>query len=62
METLKTEVLNNFDEINIASVEKAIKSTRQQKGAVFTMLQENTECNVEVTEGSMEKCANMLFS
>lgn len=61
MEKNKKCVLDNFDEANIALLENIVKSTTQPKQA-FTMLQGNTECNVEVTEGSMEKCADILFS
>ena len=59
MGTQKMEVLNNFDETNIASVEKAIKNPTKK---VFTMLQENNECKVEVTEGSRDKCADIICS
>lgn len=55
----------NFDDANLASVEKlimeAMQDTSREKRA-YTMLQDNLPCDVEVTLASREKCAHALLS
>lgn len=54
--------LDNFDDENINSVEMLIeeeKSSSNKKRA-YTMIQDNSFCDVEVTQSSRDKCAEIL--
>lgn len=64
MDNARKATYGNFDEANIASVEKLIQTdsrdeTRDKRA--FTMLQVNSSCKVEVTQSNRQKCANMLL-
>jgi hypothetical protein len=57
-------ILDNFDEANIAAIRKKWdeqKSNGTIKRRVYTMVQSNSPCDVEITDESRRLCAEALL-
>lgn len=64
MNGCKKKTYENFNETNIASIERLIQSDLlddTQDKRTFTMLQISTYHPVVITQNSRQKCANMLL-
>jgi len=57
--------MDNYDEANIADIEKAWEKekskSKAKKRKVYTMIQSNAPCKVEITEESRRLCAKALL-
>ena len=53
--------LDNFDEASIDAIRKMWASEDSVKDEVYTMVESNTACDVEITEESMWLCAKALI-
>jgi hypothetical protein len=53
--------LNNYDEANIAAIREKWANEDSVKDEVYTMVETNTACDVEITEESMRLCAKALI-
>jgi predicted transcriptional regulator len=57
-------VFDNFDEANIADIRKKWDEEKKNgtiKRQVYTMVQSNAPCEVEITEESRRLCAEALL-
>ena len=52
---------NNYDEANIAAIKEKWAKEGSIKRKVFTMVQSNTSCEVNITDEGMQLCAEALL-
>lgn len=55
--------MENFGDTNVEDILKRIENekTRKVKSKIYTMVQINAPCRVDITEESRELCAEILF-
>lgn len=55
--------IENFGDVNVEDILKRIENgkAKKVKSKIYTMVQINAPCEVDITEESRELCADILF-